>query len=347
MKREVKIGIFAVAMILLAWGGIRFLSGLDVFSRNVTYLAAYEQVNGVQEASAVMVRGVKVGSVAKIELNPQCGKVVLHLNVRSSYQIPNDSEARIYSDGLLGGKAVELIYGHSSVMLEEGDTIRSSHDRDLMAVAGSELEFFKQRFSVLADDLTRLLGNLNQIMETNAANLESSLQNVESITDDVAELLDSEKQNLARAVESLSEFSTMLGENTERVDSLLGGVNHLVLTLEEQQFAEQLSSAVGRLDTLLKELNEGEGTLGQLLHDEAMYGNLTEASANLAALLADLKANPARYVHLSVFGKDAAKSEAQAAKRAAKEQEKAAKKQAKVAKKEAKAAKKAAKTADK
>ena len=51
MKKEVKIGMFAVAMILCAWGGIRFLSGVDIFSRNVDYYAVYDQVNGVQGAS--------------------------------------------------------------------------------------------------------------------------------------------------------------------------------------------------------------------------------------------------------------------------------------------------------
>lgn len=334
MKREAKIGLFAVAMLLLAWGGIRFMSGLDVFSRNVEYLAAYDQVSGVQEASAVTMKGVKIGSVARIELDPtESDKVILHLIVRRSYRIPIDSEARIFSDGFLGGKAIEIVYGHAHEYLSEGDTIRSSRDRDLMDVAGSELDFFKQKFSQIAEELNRTLHNLNTIMESNSANLEATINHLESITEDVAELLAAEKQTIGTAVEDLAQFSSMLGENAPRIDSLIEGANGIVTALDQNAFAEKLTATIEELNTLARKIDEGEGTLGQLMNDRAMYNNLTAASENLSLLLADLKENPARYVHLSVFGKDAEKQQEKAAKRAAKAEKKAEKKAAKAAKK--------------
>ena len=70
MKREVKIGIFAVAMIGVAWAGIRLLKGFDIFSRNVEYYAAYDQINGVQNASPIMMKGVKIGSVTRLSFDP-------------------------------------------------------------------------------------------------------------------------------------------------------------------------------------------------------------------------------------------------------------------------------------
>ena len=337
MKREVKIGIFAVAMILLAWGGIRFLSGLDILSRNVEYVAEYDQVSGVQEASAVMMKGVKIGSVTRIELNPaQSDKVYIYLTIRSSYRIPSDSEARIFSDGLLGGKAIEIIYGTSDSYLEEGDLIRSSHDRDLMAVAGSELEFFKQQFVEIAGALTRTLNNLNTIMEQNASNIERTMGHVESITDDAAALLDKENAALAATVENLAAFSAMLAESAPRVDSLVMGANNLVAQLDEEAFVEKLTATVEGLNALLQQIGRGEGTVGKLVSDEQMYANLTAASENLALLLADLKENPSRYVHLSVFGKDAEKQQVKAAKRAARAERKIEKINAKAAKQAAK-----------
>ena len=73
MKREAKIGIFAVVMILAAWAGIRFLKGFDIFGRNTVYYAAYDQVNGVQSASSVMMQGVKIGTVTGIRpVNHPC-----------------------------------------------------------------------------------------------------------------------------------------------------------------------------------------------------------------------------------------------------------------------------------
>ena len=326
MKREVKIGIFGVAMILLAWGGVRFLSGLDVFARNVDYVAVYDQVNGVQEASAVMIKGVKVGTVSAIELDPSTdGQVALHLLIKSAYRIPTDSEARIFSDGLMGGKAIEIVLGNATTMLESGDTIRSSRTRDLMDMAGSELDFVKEKFAAIADDLSRTLGNLNQILEANSSHLNQTMKHLDQLSGDVADLVSKEKTDLEEAVAGLSAFASMLGENAPKVDSMLSGVNELIATLDREQVAEKLASTIASLNEVLAEVEGGEGTIGRLMSDEQLYKNLTAASENLSLLLADLKEHPARYVHLSVFGKDAEKSQMKAAKKAAKAEKKLAK----------------------
>src|SRR5574344_1441127 len=111
MKREIKIGIFAVTMLVCAWAGIRFLSGIDIFSRNVDYYAAYDQINGVQAASPIMIKGVKVGSVSDISFDEKTNNVVLRFTVKRQYRIPTNSEAKIYSNGIMGSKAIEIILG--------------------------------------------------------------------------------------------------------------------------------------------------------------------------------------------------------------------------------------------
>ena len=117
----------------------------------------------------------------------------------------------------------------------------------------------------------------------------------------------------------------MRGENAPKVDSMLSGVNELIATLDREEVAEKLASTIASLNEVLAEVEGGEGTIGRLMSDEQLYKNLTAASENLAVLLADLKEHPARYVHLSVFGKDAEKSQMKAAKKAAKAEKKLAK----------------------
>ena len=225
MKREVKIGIFAVAMIGVAWAGIRFLKGFDIFSRNVEYYAAYDQINGVQNASPIMMKGVKIGSVTRLSFDPaRSDKVVLQFTIKRQYRIPSDSEAKIFSNGLMGAKAIEITYGTADTYLQKGDTLRSSRDRDLMDMAGSELDFFKQKVSQLTTDLSRTLENLNGLMETNADNIAGTLGNLNSVTGDMAEILSAEKNSLKSALDNLSKFSDMLGENAGRVDSIIGDV---------------------------------------------------------------------------------------------------------------------------
>lgn len=320
MKREVKIGVFAVAMILAAWAGIRFLKGFDIFGRNTVYYAAYDQIAGVQAASPVQMQGVKIGTVTGITLDPRrSDKVILQLTIKRQYLIPEDSEAKIISSSLMGAKAIEIIYGASSAYLEAGDTLRSGRDRDLMDMAGSELDFFKQKFSRIADDLSRTLDNVNLLLEENATNISGTLGNLNSVSGDVAELLETEKEHLHSAVQNLSAFADMLGENAPRVDSIVGSLNEVTAQLAEADFARRLSESVATLDDLLGRIESGDGSLGLLLNDRALYDSLTMASGNLASLLADLQQYPGRYVHFSLFGRDPEKMKAKADRRAARE----------------------------
>lgn len=320
MKKEVRIGIFAVAMILSAWAGIRFLSGIDIFSRNVDYYAAYDQVSGMQEASPVVMRGVKIGTVTEIIFDStESEKVLLRLTVKKQFDIPKDSEARMASSGIMGGKMVEIVPGSSSEMLEKGDTMRSSQVPDMMEA----IDPIMQQVTVLADELTVTLKALHEVVESNASNIEGMTSHMNSITGNIDQLLTSEKEGLKRAVKGISEFSTTLGNNAARLDSLMANMNSFSTKLAETQVVENLDKTLAELSTVLTEIREGDGTVGKLLSDEELYARLTQASENLSLLLADLKEHPSRYVHFSVFGQNEEKQQAKEAKRAAKEAKRA------------------------
>lgn len=303
MKREVKIGIFGVAMILCAWAGIRFLSGFDIFSRNIDYFAAYDRINGVQNASAVLIRGVKVGTVTDIRFDPKVSdQVVLKLTLQRKYALPADSEARIFSSSLMGSKAIEIVLGDSPQTLRSGDTLRTGHAADMMDMATSELEFLKERIVKLTDQLSATLENVNTILGDNAQNINGITAHVNSLTGQLDRLLSTEQNRLREAIEGISEFAAMMGRNSGAVDSLVGNLSDFSASLANSRLVERLDTTLAEVNTLLSKIDRGEGSVGQLLNDQRLYNSLQEASANLSALLADLKANPRRYVHFSLFG---------------------------------------------
>lgn len=243
MRREVKIGIFAVLMIGALWAGIRFLKGFDIFSRNAVYYAAYDQVDGVQNASPILIRGVKVGAVTDISFDPSIGnEVVLQLTIQRKYRIPSNSEARIYSNSIMGAKAIEIALGDAGTYLQSGDTLCSSRSKGLMDMAGSELEFFKQKMSQVVGDLSRTMDNLNLIMEQNAANIEGTMSHLNSITGSVNGMLLSQRANLESAVANLTRFSEMLGENSPRMDSIILNLSNFTDQIQRENLAGALDS---------------------------------------------------------------------------------------------------------
>lgn len=342
MKKEVKVGLFAVLMLLIGWGVIRVLKGADLFGNSNTYYAYYEQVGGLQEASQVMLYGVKVGSVTKIVLNEDPTKgVELTLEVDKRYKLPIDSKAKIFNNGLMGGKAVEIIYGSSSEILPDDGTLQTELSVDLMEMASSEMGGLLEKVTTIMDNLTQTLEGINSLMAKNTESITSIVSNVDGVTGNVNAMLAKEREHLEEALASLSKFSKSLGDNTEEIDAIVGNMNTFSTKLAASDLIAEVEGAVAQLNTVLESVNSEDGSVGKLLRDDELYDNLTQASDNLSVLLADLKENPHRYINVSVFGSDPykkvekakAKAEKKAIKRATEAAEKAAEEAEKAAKK--------------
>ena len=331
MKREIKVGLFAVAVLLIGWGVIRYLKGTDVFSNYNIYYAYYDNVGGLQPASSVMIHGVKVGSVLDVVLDEDPNKgVELTLSVEKRYAIPADSKAKIFSDGLMGGKAVEIVYGTATEMIPDEGTIQAEVSVDLLAMASSEMEGIIAKVTLIMDEVAQTLESVNNLMATNTENITNIVKNVDGVTGSVNDMLAKEKQHLEEAMASLSRFSKSLGDNAEQVDSIIGNMNTFSTKLAEADIISEIETTVAQLNKVLESVNNSDGSVGKLLDDAELYDNLAQASNNLSTLLADLQANPHRYINISVFGgnptKKVEKAKAKAEKKAIKRAEEMAEK---------------------
>lgn len=325
MKREVKVGVFAVAVLLAAWFGARFLKGSELFSNNYQYYAYYDQVGGIQTASHVMIYGVKVGSVTAVTLHEDPSKgVELELSIDKRYRIPVDSKARIFSNGVMGGKAVDIVMGSSSQYIEDGGQLASEVGVDIIDMAGSELEFFKEKITEVVGSLTTTLDGINVLLNENAENLNSIVANVDGITASTDEILLEQKAHLKEAIESLNLFAQSLGDNAGHIDTIMTNLDTFSTRLAEADLVSEVEQTISHLNSVLAAADSETGTVGKMLNDTELYDNLSAASDNLSLLLTDLKENPKRYVHFSLFGSNPERQAERAAKREAKREEKAA-----------------------
>ena len=299
MKKEVRIGIVSLVIFLGAWAGIRFLSGSDIFGRTNSYYVYYDNANGLQNASQVVIRGVKVGQVVDIaiaESDPT--KVEVELAVSKDYQIPVDSKAKSFSASIMGGQAIEIIVGQSEEYIEPNGTIEAAVEIGMMDMVANEFGDIKEKLMVMVDNINTTLTTLNSLVDSNSAAVTSTVAHLNGV------LADLEKSNIISNIDS---FTGTLKQNGEKIDGIVTNVSNLTASIEEQQLGVKLTQSIESLNTLLANINSAEGTVGSLLNDKELYANLTQASDNLSLLLEDLKKNPKRYVHFSLFGGKAEK----------------------------------------
>lgn len=294
-------------MLALLYWGINFLKGKDLFSTTSHYYAVYDQVNGLQSSASVLIKGFKVGTISDISYNPQSSpNVVVEFAVKSKYHIPKDSKARVFSEGLMSGKAVELELGKSPDYLQEGDTLFSEINKDFLEMAGSEVEFFKQRANEVINELMTTLKRVNTLLADNKANFDASMQNIASLSGNLDQMVQGERHNIHGILVNLNEFSAALNGKTEQMGRIMGNVERFSDSLSAAQIPTMVAQATQTLDQLnitLNKVNHGEGSASLLLNDPALYDSLVVSVSNLSALLEDLKAHPSRYINISVFGR--------------------------------------------
>jgi phospholipid/cholesterol/gamma-HCH transport system substrate-binding protein len=115
-----------------------------------------------------------------------------------------------------------------------------------------------------------------------------------------------DEANLKATLENINEFTRMLSESSGKISATFGNLQSISDTIQAADLYGSISSLKNSLEKtsdLLENLNKGKGTAGQLLTNDSLYINLNGSINSLDLLLQDLKANPKRYVHFSLFGK--------------------------------------------
>lgn len=320
IRKEVRIGFFAIIVIVIAWWGIKWLGGRNIFSRENTYYAYYDDVAGLQVSSRVYIRGVEVGNIGSIDLSLERVKVAINVKREFADMIPENSVAVITSSGLMGGQQITIMQGDAKSLLADGGQIRAEVDAGLMGM-------LEQKAGSLIDGLEQTLSSLNGILGDNRQSVHDLLANLEGATSTLDDMLRSQRANIEGAVKDFKGFTGTLAANSSRIDSMMGNLDDFTSELSQSHVIAELQKTVESLNTVVAAVNNAEGSAGKLIYDDKLYDSLGEASANLSALLADLKEHPMRYVHFSLFGSSedkAARREARAARREARREAKQA-----------------------
>lgn len=295
ISREVRIGIASVVIMFVAYWGITFLKGSNILSSVSIYKTSYVDVDGLAMSSPVMINGMKVGTVIRVEMSDVKGVVYVDFTVKGKYKIPTNSTAVLGGQSLLGGKEIELIIGDSKEMLANGAQITSRIDNGMMDAATDIAE----RVSSVVDSLAVSLAKINQLLSSDMiSNTQGTISNLNSSTATLSGMLAVEKVKIGKITSNLSSITGDVNEMMPDVKGAIANINHLSDSLNQS-----LPSLIAQIEEMVTQINSETGSMGKLLNDTALYDNATITMEEAAALLKDLKENPKRYVQFSLFGK--------------------------------------------
>ena len=292
--KEVKIALTAIVGIAVLFYGLQFLKGLNVFSSNIVYYVAFDDVSGLSPSSPVYANGYRVGVVKALnyDYNPQ-SKIVAELDLNKNMRVPRGSHAELASD-LLGNIKINLVLSDDPInMLGLGDTLPGEMEMGMRTKVTKMLPAIER----MMPKLDSIMASLNTLLADPA--LRNTLHNVEGMTNNLnatSAELKTLSASLNREVPGMMQKTNGVLDNTQQLTGNLAAI-------DVEGMAAKVNQTLANVEQLTQKLNSNEGTLGLLMRDPTLYRNLTSTTASADSLLIDLREHPKRYVHFSLFGR--------------------------------------------
>ena len=314
VSNETKVGALTAISITLLILGFNFLKGKTLFKTGHYIYARYGDTKGLMVSNPVYINGFQVGTVMEIDNeDASLHNLILTLKLKEFYQIPNNSIA-IIKENPLGTPSINIQLGNATTFLNAGDTVHTQNNPGMIAGIMDKLGPVGAQVQQTLTHLDSVLKNINKIFDpTTRNNMQEVIANINKTTASlvissasIPQMLAVQSGSIAQSMDNINGFTKNLAENNDKVTRVLTNVETTTSQLAKTDFpgtVEQLKTAVNNLNTLITSLNSNKGTLGKLMHDEALYNQLNETLNSANILLDDLRVHPKRYVSLSVFGK--------------------------------------------
>ncbi|RNC88666.1 MAG: MCE family protein [Allomuricauda sp.] len=301
LSREVKTAIIVLIGIFLFILGYSYLKSSSIFDDSKTFYAVYDHVGGLQAGTQVSINGLTVGNINSIKFKDTSGKLLVTFSVNSDFEFSKNSKAELFDTGIIGGKGIQIIpVFDGAAIAQSGDTLVSSVKPGITALVQEKLTPLQMKVEGAVSNADSLLMNFNTILDDPTkrelqeaiVGLNNLIQSFQTTSKAMNDLLENNKQQLDNSIKNVNNMT----ENFSKLSDSLAGAG-LASTMKN------LQTTVTSLNSILKKVESGEGSLGKLTKDEELYTNLANASRELDLLLQDFRLNPKRYVNVSVFGK--------------------------------------------
>ena len=309
-SKEYKVGLLAVVACVILYFGVRFLKGSDFLSTTNTYYAIYDEIDGLTVSNQVLINGLSVGRVSDISIMQNNGnKLLVAMDIESDIVLGDSTVALLFNSDLLGSKAISLNVGAISRPLNDEDTLIARIDEGFT-------EAIQKTAMPIIDNIDSAFSNINVLLanlNSNNAAINSIFAKFDSAATGLQGLVNENRRNLSGILGDMNKLTAALSDTENGLEPFLAKMNSLADSLNDlelKQTVAEANVAMANLREITEKINDGNGSLGKLMNNDSLYDNFNQSARDLDRLLIDIRENPNRYIHFSVFGrKDKGSSE--------------------------------------
>lgn len=316
VSKEFRIGVLVTTGLIFLVFGVNYLKGFNPFRPSNTFYAVYERIDGLAISNPILVNGFKVGQVKMVEFSASGdGTLLVAFDIeQSNLKVPDDTRARIFSSDLFGTKAIDLIAGESSRLAEPGDTLLSDLEVGIAEAVRIELLPLKNKTDQLIDGVDDILENLKAVFQADATlglptafeSIQRTVESLEKTSVQLDAMVAENRSALGGIMNNVEGITANIKNHNVELANVMTNFSQISDSLAAVNFAatiQHADDALSHFAAITEKINNGEGTLGQLVNSDSLYNGLATTNQELQYLINDLYLNPWRYVRVSVFGK--------------------------------------------
>ena len=287
--REFRVGVFVILGIAGFFTFLFLMTNPGTFRGRYNVLTHVDDAQGVRNGDPVRLKGINIGRVLQAQLDGE--GVLITLEIEGEWRIPAGSRIELFSAGILGGMIVSILPGRGEGFVEPMGLIPGETLPDVLASAGD-----------IAGEAEHILARLRTLFtDSSVAAAGEAVAHLRDVVSNLSELTEGQATEVRTFVESLQRSA----ENVEGITGAeewkrtLASADAALAVLDRT--STEMARTVASLNTIVGRMERGEGTLGRLSTDDSLYEELEATAVTLRELLADIKANPGRYLKIEVF----------------------------------------------
>jgi phospholipid/cholesterol/gamma-HCH transport system substrate-binding protein len=290
-RDELLVGLLLLVAVVLGIGGTIWIArgglggGYPMFAR-------FKWGAGLKQGQPVLLAGVQIGYVDKVDLIPD-GTISVRLQMQPQYKVPSGTTATVQANGIFGDQLIALtpVVGRQGYMAE-GDTIPVGIGSPGVPELLSKGDSIAINIRALTDEARLQFvegGGVKDVRQT-VADLTKLVAQLSAVTAEQSKQLTLTQQSVRRTLASV---------DSTKVDSTLKNLQATSAQLEglTRDFKQTNAQVQGVLD----KVSNGSGTAAKLLNDPAVYARLDTLLLRVDSLVMDLKKNPKKYINLRIF----------------------------------------------
>jgi phospholipid/cholesterol/gamma-HCH transport system substrate-binding protein len=313
LRNETKVGILAIAAIVLLVVGFNFLKGQQVFSKPYVLYARFSDIGALEKSNQVKINGLAVGTVYEFKpADKEVNSIIVEVHLDKDINIPRNSVA-VIDGSILGSAYINISKGNAHTYYKSGDTLSTRIDPTLMSDLKTQIAPTIARLNETFDSLKITIGALNNVLDPNTKhNLRSIIANFNVASGELTQLMNPNTGAVARTFSGINRITDNLAGNSDEINRSIKNVETAtgkIANADIQGTVDQLKATIAQMQTAITNLTSNKGTLGLLMNDRELYDRFNTIASRLhnttlsaEILFDDIRIHPKRYVNISLFG---------------------------------------------